>query len=121
MVQLRDDLLNHVVTWAEVHCDSKYLVRKLLALGPWKGIVALTRGGLVPATIIAREMEIRVVDTLCITTYDEQVKGSVSVLKVPEQAAAEKGAGSPRDHPRRPLRHRLRQAERPALRRYLRP
>jgi len=93
MVQLRDDLLNHVVTWAEVHRDSKYLVRKLLPLGPWKGIVALTRGGLVPATIIAREMEIRIVDTLCITSYDEQVQGSVTILKVPEQAAAEKGAG----------------------------
>ena len=84
---------DHIVTWAEVHRDSKYLVRKLMPLGPWEGIVALTRGGLVPAAIIAREMEIRVVDTLCITSYDEQEQGDLKVLKVPEQARKNNGEG----------------------------
>jgi len=84
---------SHLVTWADVHRDSKILVHTLLELGPWKGIVALTRGGLVPAAIVAREMDIRVVDTLCISTYDGQDRGDVSVLKVPEVAAKEKGAG----------------------------
>ncbi len=82
---------DHIVTWAEVHRDSKYLVRKLMPLGPWNGIVALTRGGLVPAAIIAREMEIRVVDTLCITSYNEQVQGNLEVLKVPEKAVLANG------------------------------
>jgi xanthine phosphoribosyltransferase len=71
MVELRDDLGSHPVTWAEVHRDTKYLTRKLLPLGPWKGIVALTRGGLVPAAILAREMEIRIIDTLCISSQGE--------------------------------------------------
>jgi xanthine phosphoribosyltransferase len=62
-------------------------------MGPWEGIVALTRGGLVPASILAREMEIRIVDTLCISTYDEQLKGTVKVLKVPERAVAVDGEG----------------------------
>jgi len=93
MVQFRDDVRNHLVTWAEVHRDSKELVRQLLTLGPWQGIVALTRGGLVPAAIIAREMEIKVVDTLCIASYDEQVQGGVQVLKVPEEAKAAGGEG----------------------------
>ena len=84
---------DHIVTWAEVHRDSKYLVRKLMPLGPWQGIVALTRGGLVPAAIIAREMEIRVVDTLCISSYEEQRQGKLSVLKVPERAVESKGEG----------------------------
>ena len=50
---------------------------------PWKGIVAITRGGLVPASIIARELEIRLVDTVCISSYDFQQQGEVSVLKSP--------------------------------------
>ena len=83
----------HNVSWTEVHRDTKHLVRKLIGMGPWDGIVALTRGGLVPASILAREMEIRVVDTLCISTYEEQLKGTVKVLKVPERAVAIDGEG----------------------------
>ncbi len=45
------------------------------------GIVAVTRGGLVPAAIVARELDVRLVDTLCIASYDEKVKGEVTVLK----------------------------------------
>lgn len=93
MVQLRDDIEHHIVTWSEVHRDTRILVRRLLPKGPWRGIVALTRGGLVPAAIVAREMSIHVVDTLCITSYDEQVQGSIRVLKEPEAAVADKGEG----------------------------
>ena len=50
---------------------------------PWTGIVAITRGGLVPASIIARELEIRLVDTVCVTSYDYQQQGEASVLKSP--------------------------------------
>ncbi len=77
---------SHLVTWADVHRDSKILVHGLMELGTWKGIVALTRGGLVPAAIVAREMDIRVVDTLCISTYDGQDRGAVEILKVPTEA-----------------------------------
>ena len=80
-----------IVTWGEVHRDTRLLVRRLLAKGPWKGIVALTRGGLVPAAIVAREMDIRVVETLCIASYDETRQGAVQVLKAP--TAAGDGAG----------------------------
>jgi xanthine phosphoribosyltransferase len=93
MVQLRDDVENHIVTWAEVHRDTRVLVRRLMAKGPWTGIIALTRGGLVPAAIVARELSIHVVDTLCITSYDEQVQGRLSVLKEPEAAMAVGGEG----------------------------
>lgn len=93
MVQLRDDIEHHIVTWAEVHRDTRILVRRLLAKGPWRGIVALTRGGLVPAAIVAREMSIHTIDTLCITSYDEQVQGGIRVLKEPEAAVADKGEG----------------------------
>ena len=96
MTETPDGLFDHIVSWAEVHRDSKYLVRKLMPHGPWKGVIALTRCGLVPAAIIAREMDIRIVDTLCITTYDDQLKGTLKVLKVlkvPDQAISEQGEG----------------------------
>ena len=84
---------NRIVTWDEVHRDTKELVRRLIGLGPWKGIVAVTRGGLVPAAILARELEIRYVDTLCIASYDEQDQGGISILKTPAEAVADKGKG----------------------------
>ncbi len=93
MPNFRDDVINHAVTWVEVHRDTKKLALKLMDKGPWKGVIALTRGGLVPAAIIARELNIFVVDTLCISTYDEQVMGTLNVLKIPERAAAEEGDG----------------------------
>ncbi len=85
--------MDKFVTWPEVHQDTKELVRRLMDIGSWKGIVAVTRGGLVPATILAREMEIRFVDTLCIAAYDEQRMGSIEVIKTPDLAYVEKGDG----------------------------
>tara|TARA_B100000959_G_C14838575_1_gene565042 strand:- start:106 stop:606 length:501 start_codon:yes stop_codon:yes gene_type:complete len=91
MNELRDDVVDYVVTWAEVHRDTKLLARKLIGTDEWKGIIAVTRGGLVPAAIIAREMDIRNIDTICIATYDEQYIGDVNMIKVPDLAVAEKG------------------------------
>lgn len=84
---------SRIVTWDEVHRDARFLVRKLMKLGPWKGIIALTRGGLVPAAIVAREMDIHMIDTLCISAYADQKIGTVNVLKEPWQAVKEQGEG----------------------------
>ena len=51
MTNLRTDVVDHHVDWFEVHRDARILVRKLVGLGDWKGIIAVTRGGLVPAAI----------------------------------------------------------------------
>ncbi len=80
---------NFPVTWEELHRNAKALAWRLVEVGPFKGIVAVTRGGLVPAAVVARELEIRLLDTLCITSYDESKQGKLSVLKAP--AAADKG------------------------------
>jgi adenine/guanine phosphoribosyltransferase-like PRPP-binding protein len=50
-------------------------------LGPWQGIIAITRGGLVPAAIIARELDIRLIDTICIASYAGRHQGRIQVLK----------------------------------------
>jgi xanthine phosphoribosyltransferase len=60
------------------------LAWRLLDSGRWKGIVAITRGGLVPAAVIARELDIRIVDTVCISSYDWKERGAANVLKCPD-------------------------------------
>ena len=60
------------VSWEELHRTAKALAWRLIAIGPFKGIVAITRGGLVPAAIIARELDVRLIDTVCITSYSEE-------------------------------------------------
>jgi len=72
------------ISWEQLHRDSKALAWRLVDMRPWTGIVAITRGGLVPASIIARELEIRLVDTVCISSYDFQQQGKISVLKSPD-------------------------------------
>jgi xanthine phosphoribosyltransferase len=69
------------VSWEELHRHSKALAWRLMEVGPWIGVIAITRGGMVPAAIIARELEIRRIDTLCIAMYDDRERGQLEVLK----------------------------------------
>jgi xanthine phosphoribosyltransferase len=81
---------NLSVSWDEFHRLSRVLAERVMERGPWRLLVAVTRGGLVPAAIIARELDIRVVDTLCISTYEHRTKGVPQVLKA---AGAGDGSG----------------------------
>ena len=69
------------VSWDQMHRDSKALAWRLAELGPWSRIISITRGGMVPACIVARELEVRLVDTICIKTYDHQDRAKPQVLK----------------------------------------
>ena len=73
------------VTWDQLHRDAKALAWRLLEQGPFKGIIGVARGGLVPAAIVARELNIRLVDTLSICTYQgREQTGGEEVLKAVE-------------------------------------
>ena len=74
------------VTWDQLHRDARALATALMPLTPFRGIVAVTRGGLVPAAIIARELECRVVESISIASYDEERQGAPAVLKRPDAA-----------------------------------
>src|SRR5262249_43769139 len=79
------------VSWTELHRDARALAWRLADLGPFKGLVAIPRGGLVPAAIIARELNLRLIDTVCSSTYDRMERGAkVEILK---GAAAEQDKG----------------------------
>ncbi len=69
------------VSWEQLHRDAKALAWRLAEKEPWQRIVAITRGGLVPAAIVARELEVRLVDTICVSSYDHQAQGELTILK----------------------------------------
>ncbi|RYC30561.1 xanthine phosphoribosyltransferase [Lichenibacterium minor] len=70
------------VSWDQFHRDCRALAWRLSAAGPFDALVAITRGGLVPAAIVARELGIRTIETVCIASYhDYDTQGGLRVLK----------------------------------------
>src|SRR5665811_443693 len=83
------------VSWDQFHRDSRALAWRLHEAGPFEAIVAITRGGLVPAAIVARELEVRLIETVSIASYhDYKTQGGLQVLKTiaPEVSNLDDGA-----------------------------
>jgi len=59
----------YAVTWDQLHRDARALAWRLIEKGPFHGVVAISRGGLIPAAIIARELELRLVESVSVLTY----------------------------------------------------
>ena len=70
--------LPFIVSWEELHRHTRVLASRLHAHNNggngWRGLIAVTRGGLVPAAIIARELDIRLIDTVCVRSYSDKHK-----------------------------------------------
>jgi len=70
------------VSWDQFHRDARALAWRLADKGTFEAIVCITRGGLVPAAIVARELELRLIETVCVASYhDYKNQGALSVLK----------------------------------------
>ncbi len=70
------------VSWDQFHRDARALAWRLASAGAFSAIVAITRGGLVPAAIVARELEVRVIETVCVASYhDYKNQGGLQILK----------------------------------------
>jgi xanthine phosphoribosyltransferase len=72
------------VSWDELHRNSKALAWRLSDRAHWVGVVGIARGGLVPACIVARELDLRNVETLCIASYDHKAQGETNIIKAPD-------------------------------------
>jgi xanthine phosphoribosyltransferase len=78
---------SYPISWEQLHRDAKALSWRIHDLGrAWECLVAVTRGGLVPAAVIARELGIHYIDTICIQSYDYKVQGQISILKAVEKS-----------------------------------
>jgi xanthine phosphoribosyltransferase len=70
------------VSWDQFHRDARALAWRLAGAGPFEAIVCITRGGLVPAAIVARELGNRLIETVCVASYhDYRNQGDLVVLK----------------------------------------
>jgi xanthine phosphoribosyltransferase len=86
------------VSWDQIHRDARALAWRLDGRGPdeggaWRAVVAITRGGLVPAMIVARELDIRVIDTVSVKSYSHQAQTEARVLKAPQGDLMGDGTG----------------------------
>ncbi len=82
------------VSWDQVHRDSRALAWRLSGAGPFEAIVCITRGGLVPAAIVARELDIRVIETVCLASYDHNLQTDVKILKDVAANVVGRGGGA---------------------------
>ncbi|MDO8608344.1 MAG: xanthine phosphoribosyltransferase [Phaeospirillum sp.] len=76
------------LSWDDIHRDARALARLLGKAGPFLGIIAVARGGLVPAAVLARELNLRHVDTVCIASYGDGTRQQMAVLKRVEGSGA---------------------------------
>ena len=85
------------VSWDQLHRDSRALAWRLDGKGPedgqWKAVVAITRGGMAPAMIVARELDIRMVDTISVKSYSHQTQAEPKVIKAPDMNVVGDGTG----------------------------
>ena len=90
------------VSWDQMHRDARALAWRLDGKGPdggaWKAVVGITRGGLVPAMIVARELDIRVVDTISVKSYHSgggaaDQRSDAQVIKSPQADLMGDGTG----------------------------
>lgn len=86
------------VSWDQLHRDARALAWRLDGAAPegmdgWKAVVAITRGGMAPAMIVSRELDIRTVDTVSVRSYHHQAQGEAEVLKAPDSDIMRDGEG----------------------------
>jgi xanthine phosphoribosyltransferase len=89
----RDPDKNFPVSWDQFHRDSRALAWRLNGAGPFEAIVCVTRGGLVSAAVVARELGIRLIETVCVVSYDHTRQGELKVLKGVAPSIKALGAG----------------------------
>ncbi|XBC37875.1 MAG: xanthine phosphoribosyltransferase [Buchnera aphidicola (Meitanaphis elongallis)] len=71
----------YIVTWDMLQVYARKLAYKLLPLAQWEGIIAVSRGGLIPSALLARELNVRCVDTICVSSYDHNHLRDLKILK----------------------------------------
>jgi xanthine phosphoribosyltransferase len=85
------------VSWDQIHRDARALAWRLDRRGPdegaWRAVVAVTRGGMAPAMIVSRELDIRVVDTISVKSYDRQTQTPPRLIKAPQAEVMGDGTG----------------------------
>ena len=90
------------ISWDQINRDSRAMAWRLDGKGPndgaGKAVVAITRGGMAPAMIVSRELDIRTVDTISVKSYysgggAQDKQREAQVLKSPDAELMGDGEG----------------------------
>lgn len=72
----------HCLTFSDILTMTDDLAQKL-PNRPWKGILAVTRGGLVPAGILSQTLDIRRIEVINMKSYEDKQQSHLEVLNQP--------------------------------------
>lgn len=83
------------IPWGDLHRDTLRLAHVVKERYPngFSGLIAISRGGLVPTAILARELNIRTVESLCVASYDGRIQGKAHVVKPANSNLVADGTG----------------------------
>jgi xanthine phosphoribosyltransferase len=65
-----------IYSWQQLETDAERLAENI-GKGKYEAIIAITRGGLIPAYFLAKHLGIRVIHTLCLSSYEDQQQGKI--------------------------------------------
>ena len=84
----------YYISWEEFHQDTLLLSTKISATNKeFKGIIVVTRGGLVPAAIISQQLNLRVIEAFSVSSYNCAEQGELRPLTIPHLAMQDNGEG----------------------------
>lgn len=69
------------ISWDQFAKDCLKLVPKIERLGKFHSLVCVTRGGLVPGAIIAQQMGLKKIDTICVMSYEKRAQAAPKIIK----------------------------------------
>ena len=75
------------LTWQDMETYAKRLAEHVRPTMEEKHITklcAITRGGLIPAALLAKELDLRYIDTICISSYDGTESKELKIMKIME-------------------------------------
>ena len=78
------------ISWDQIHRDSRALAWRLDGMGPddggWRAVVAISRGGCMPARVICDYLDVFDLDVIKIEHYHGVHKAETALLKYPLSA-----------------------------------
>lgn len=83
-----------VFSWQEIEKDTIAVVEKVKKSGiAYKGLVVVSRGGLAVAALVSRLLNIKLLDIMCVASYNcvSSDKVELEVLKNPDLAQRDNG------------------------------
>lgn len=78
--------MSRKITWRESDLLLSELAKKVTLntpLGGWKGIIAVSRGGLVPAGILAYKLDIKLVAVVGAESYEGKEQNVLKIIRNP--------------------------------------